>query len=231
VEIKLLLEQIGKSRPLSFGYSRMVNAGYVGRDQDEVRRHVEELTRKGIPGPERTPTLYPVAPMLATSEEIEVYGHETSGEVEYVLLVQNDHTIYVGLGSDHTDRHLEKTDIPRAKQICPNVMSQKVWPLPEVEKHWDDLVIQSKVFKDGKEIVYQRDRLQVILNPRDLMEFVRSRVRGPLERTVIFSGTVGALTGGFICGERFEAQLVDSNLDRCLELKYNVRPLDYLILK
>lgn len=232
MEIRLLLEQIGKSTPLTFGYTRMVNAGYVGRDQDEVRRHVEELARKGIPGPERTPTLYPViARMLATSEEIEVYSDETSGEVEYVLLVENDHTIYVGLGSDHTDRHLEETDIPRAKQICPNVMSQRVWPLPEVEKHWDDLVIQSKVFKDGKEIVYQRDRLQVILNPGDLMEFVRSRVRGPLERTVIFSGTVGTLTGGFVCGERFEAQLVDPNLDRCLELKYNVRPLDYLTLK
>ncbi|MEJ2024831.1 MAG: DUF2848 family protein [Deltaproteobacteria bacterium] len=33
----------------------MVNAGYVGRNQDEVRRHINELAEKGIPGPKKVP--------------------------------------------------------------------------------------------------------------------------------------------------------------------------------
>ena len=148
LKIQLTLEEKGKANPLTFVYSRMVNAGYVGRNQEEVRRHIEELATKGIPGPKTTPTLYPViCRMLITDDEIEVYGHETSGEVEYVLLVENENTIYVGLGSDHTDRLLEESDIPRAKQICPNIISRTIWKLSEIEDHWDDLILKSSAIR------------------------------------------------------------------------------------
>ena len=96
MDIRLTLEQKGKSAPLTFSYTRMINAGYVGRDQEEVRRHIDELAKKGIPGPKTTPTAYPViCRMMVTDPEIEVYGDETCGEAEYVLFVENDGTIYV----------------------------------------------------------------------------------------------------------------------------------------
>jgi hypothetical protein len=232
LEIKLTLEEKGKSRPFSFTYTRMVNAGYVGRNQEEVRRHIDELAEKGIPGPETTPTLYPVVcKAMVTDSEIEVYGHKTSGEVEYVLLVASEKEVYVGLGSDHTDRHLEELDIPRAKQICPNVISQKVWPLAEVENHWDDLIIRSKVVKGGNEVLYQEGRLALILNPAELTDFVRSKVPGPLENIVIYSGTLGMLTGEFVFGERFSAELVDERLNRRLDLSYEIRPIDYMAVE
>ena len=229
MEIALTLEQKDRSEPLTFAYTRMVNAGYVGRDQAEVRKHIEELAKKGIPGPEITPTLYPViCRMLVKDSEIEVFGQETCGEVEYVLLIENEHTVYVGLGSDHTDRHLEETDIPRSKQICPNLIGQKVWPLAEVEAHWDDLIIRSRMIREGQETLYQEGPLQLILDPKGLMEFVKSKVVGSLDGTVILSGTLGSLTGGFVYGERFMAELVDSKLNRRLELEYDVHPLDYV---
>jgi hypothetical protein len=209
----------------------MVNAGYVGRNQEEVRRHIEELAGKGIPGPKTTPTLYPVIPRaLLTDAGIEVYSAETSGEVEYVLLVEDERRIYVGLGSDHTDRHLEEADIPRSKQICPNVLSRKVWPLEEVMDHWDDLVMRSRVVSSGQEVLYQEARLALILGPDDLMAFVRAKLPGPPKGTVIYSGTVGTLAGEFVYGERFEAELIDDKLNRRLELAYEVRPLDYLAM-
>jgi hypothetical protein len=164
VDFELILERGDQIIPLVFNYERMVNAGYVGRNQAEVRRHIDELAEKGIPGPKTTPTLYPVIPRaLVTDSEIEVYSGETSGEVEYVLLVENEGKIYVGLGSDHTDRHLEEADIPRSKQICPNVLSRKVWPLKEVADHWDDLVMRSKVVSSGREMLYQEGQLALIL--------------------------------------------------------------------
>jgi len=210
----------------------MLNAGYVGRDQKVVRKYIAELEAKGIPGPKSTPALFPVNPRaLVINEDIEVYGNQTAGEVEYVLLIQDDHTIYVGMGSDHTDRLLEETDIPRSKQICPNVMCPAVWPLAEVESHWDELTFDSQVVKDGQTIANQNGRLATILNPAALMAFTRSKIDRDLDGTLIFSGTVGTISGQYIYGERFIAGLHDPVLKRSLSVDYGVRPLDYLVVE
>ena len=226
MRIKLKRQRLDKSDELAFEYDRMFNAGYVGRNQEEVRRHVDELAKKGIPGPKNVPTLYPVVcNALSASHEIEVYGEKTSGEVEYVLLVSSPEEIYVGLGSDHTDRHLEESDIPRAKQICPNIISDTIWPLNDVIARWGDLVMRSWVFKQGEKILYQEGKLALIMDPAALMDFVRSCIQDPFEKIVIFSGTVGMLTGEFVFGERFAAELVDETANRKLTLSYDVKPL------
>lgn len=230
MNIEIDVVRSGEAKPRTFEFTRMVNAGYVGRNQDEVRRHIEELAAKGIPGPKKTPTLYPViSRALVMDPFVEVYGSETSGEIEYVLLIENEDRVMVGMGSDHTDRHLEETDIPRAKQICPNVMSKQVWPLADVEDHWDDLLIRGRVISDGEEILYQEGRLKLLMGPRELMAFVKS-VIGPLDNTIIFSGTLGTLTGGFVFGERFLAELIDEQRNKRLALEYDVRKLDYMNL-
>ena len=229
MEVDLVLEKKQERRPLTFEYNRMVNAGYVGKNQAEVRRHIRELAEKGVRGPKSTPTLYPVVcKALVCDSTIEVYGSETSGEVEYVLLVVAEDEIYVGLGSDHTDRHLEKTDIPRAKQICPNLLGRRVWPLEEVERHWDDLLLSATVVKDGQAMRYQQGRLGLLLNPAELLQFVKSKISGPLKNLIIFSGTMGMLTEDFVFGERFSAQLIDEKLKRRLEISYDIHPLDSL---
>ena len=232
MKIELVLESKQERRQLTFNYSRMINAGYVGKNQEEVRRHIEELAAKGIPGPKSIPVLYPVVcSVLSLDPTIEVYGNETSGEVEYVLCIVTEDEVYVGLGSDHTDRHLEETDIPRAKQICPNLMGRTVWPLAEVESHWDDLLMNAHVVKDGKETLYQEGRLGLLLNPAELMSFVKSKIPGPLENLIIFSGTMGMLTGEFVFGEKFSAGLIDEKLNRRIEISYDVIPLDYLTVE
>jgi hypothetical protein len=229
MDLHLTLECQDGTRPLQFRVRRMINAGYVGRDQAEVRRHIEELAAKGIAAPASTPVLFPkIARALVTDDAVEVYGEETSGELEYVLLVQDEHQIYVGLGSDHTDRKLEETDIPRSKQVCPNVLSKVVWPLAEVAGHWDDLLMRCSVTKDGVTTPYQETRLAAILAPHDLIAFVRSKIRASLMGLVIYSGTVGLLSGEFIYADRFEAELIDEKRERRLALAYDVRPLRYL---
>lgn len=229
MRLDLTLERLEGGEAISFEFSRMVNGGYVGRDQNEVRRHIEELAAKGIPGPKRTPVLFPVAPrQIVLDDQLDVYGDQTSGEVEFVLLVKDENTVYVGLGSDHTDRLLEETDIPRSKQICPNVLCPVVWPLAEVEAHWDKLNIKADVVAGGREIAYQEGKLELLMNPASLMEFVRSEINGPLSDLIIYSGTLGLLTGEFAPGEKFLAELSDPVLGRRLNLEYGVLPLDYL---
>lgn len=229
MQINLTLESRSGKRPLAFTYNRMINAGYVGKNQEEVRRHIDELAAKGIPGPESIPVLFPVVcSALTTDAAIDVYGSETAGEVEYVLCVNAASEVYVGLGSDHTDRHLEKSDIPRSKQICPNIMSRTVWPLEEVEADWDALLMRADVVKDGRTVHYQEGRLGLLLNPAELMEFVQRNLKGPFEQLIIFSGTMGMLTGDFVFGESFAAELVDEAGGRRLALNYDVHPMTYL---
>jgi len=229
VNIDLTLETRAGRAPLRFAYDRMVNAGYTGRNQAEVRKHIEELAEKGIPGPPTTPTLYPViCRALVREPAIEVYGRETCGETEYVLLVERGGRILVGVGSDHTDRKLEERDIPRAKQICPNVIGPTVWPMEEVADHWDQLTLRCRQVVDGAEILYQQGALAQLMAPQDLLAFVRSRIGDPLEGTIIFSGTLASLTGGFRYGSAFLAELVDPRLGRRLDLAYTIRALDPL---
>jgi hypothetical protein len=53
--------------------------------------------------------------------------------------------VFVGVGSDHTDRALERLSIPAAKQACPKVAGTAVWRLDEVEDHWDRLELRAWV--------------------------------------------------------------------------------------
>ena len=94
MKIQLLLQKNNTLTPLSFKVDKMVNAGFTGRNQAEVRHHLDELAAKGIEVPETTPTLYPVIPStLTTDTSIVVYEEETAGEIEYVLFVKDDKEI------------------------------------------------------------------------------------------------------------------------------------------
>ncbi len=215
--------------PLEFQVKRMVNGGYVGRNQKEVRHHIEELAKQGIPGPSSTPTLYPVSRRALTqASSIEVFGEETSGEAEFVLLMKDEKEIYVGVGSDHTDRKLEKFDIAWSKNICPNVISQELWPFDDVLPHWDEIMLRSWVTRDGKRSLYQEASLRSILPPKELISFVRSRVHGELDHLVIFSGTIGVLKGELIFGEKFEVELEDPVSGNRLSVMYSVIPLNFV---
>ena len=227
--LNLTLKERGGMKPLSFSVRRMVNAGFVGRDREAVRRHIEELRKEGVPVPEKVPTLYPVASyFITTGDMLEVVDESTSGEAEFVLLLQKG-KMYVGVGSDHTDRKLEASSIIKAKQICPNVVSSVVWPYEELKDVWDDLVLRSWVKKDGQRIPYQETKLSSIMSVEDILSFVRSKVKdGDLDGMVIYSGTVPSLGGEIIYGEGFEVELHNPQANDSLRCKYKVKLLDYL---
>lgn len=229
MEIQLLQQKNNIVSPLSFSFDKMINAGFTGRDQEEVKHHLDELSAKGIEVPDSTPVLYPVIPStLTTGNQIDVYGDETSGEIEYVLFIKDKDTICVGIGSDHTDRNLEEHDIPRAKQISPNLISPVVWDLKDVEGHWDDLTMECSVKKDGESVLYQKGGLDLLMSPSELIELISGKIKGPLENMVIFSGTVKMETEDFVFAEEFSGRLVDPTLKRTIEFGYMVNPLNYM---
>ena len=68
--------------------NHLLNAGYAGREQEEVQAHIAELAELGVPGPTTTPALYPVSPYLAQQvSEVRVQHGRTSGEAEWALVI------------------------------------------------------------------------------------------------------------------------------------------------
>jgi hypothetical protein len=227
--IRLIVEG-NKSEEISFPVKKMINAGYTGRNQEAVRKHVEELIREGIPAPESTPTAYEViTKLLSFDEEIEVIGDKTSGEAEYVLLCSGKN-IYVGVGSDHTDRELEAVSIIKSKQICPNILSKRAWNYGDVEKHWDELILRSWVEEEGgQRLLYQEAPLGVMMSPPDLMEFIKTKMGDrSLEGVLIYSGTIPILAGKTSFSSYFETELYNPVSGKSLRAAYHVKKLDYL---
>jgi len=217
--------------PLQFQVKRMVNGGYVGKDLKAVKAHIEELQREGVPPPPSVPMIFPVlSHNITTASQIEVVDSKTSGEAEFVLLLDGQ-DVFVGVGSDHTDRDIERHSIVKSKQICQNVLSSKVWRYEEVESYWDDLLIRSwtKATEGEEWVLYQKAPLGNIISAADLMDLVKSKlIDDQADGLVIFSGTFPILTGKMIFGCAFRAELIDERLGRSLICEYRVLKLDYI---
>ncbi len=223
----MLFQVVPEGAQLEFIVRKMVNAGYTGRDQESVRRHIEELKEHGVQAPPRVPMFYPVtSDRLVVADAIEVVGDETSGEAEFVLLYQKGDW-YVGVGSDHTDRKLEAYSVLYSKQVCPNVISAQLWAYRDVIDHWDQLTLRSWVWSQGQRTLYQEAALASMLHPNDLIPLVTEVVDGSLEGLVVFSGTVPLLTQGFVYGDRFAAELFDTQRGVSLSVEYAVQRLDW----
>ncbi|MCF7935731.1 MAG: DUF2848 domain-containing protein [Synergistales bacterium] len=200
---------------------RVICAGYAGRDQEKVRGHIEELAKMGVPAPETVPTLYRVSTsLLDTDTLLECQGTQTSGEVEFVLLLQREGML-VTVGSDHTDRTLEQHDIPAAKQVCAKMIAPVAWPLEEVRDHWDGLRLTSWVDVEGEQERYQETRLASLLAPEELVSIVRERTGSAEPGTCIFSGTVPA-EGGVVYSGHFSMELHDPSVERSISAGYAV---------
>jgi len=206
---------------LTFEVKKLVNAGYTGRNQEEVQKHIDELKEKGIPGPDEIPTYFPKFRDRLTQEEVvealDEVGH--TGEAEYVLLCTGEE-IYVAVGSDHTDRVLEQVSIPKAKQIYPNFISRNVWRLSEIRDHFDKIILRSRVEHKGKKILFQETLLSAILPPDDLVGRVK-KIVSDTEGLVIYSGTVGAKEV-IDCTTLFETELEDPIRNLKLTCKYRL---------
>jgi len=207
---------------------KLIMAGYTGREQGEVQAHIHELQAHGIPAPDHIPTLFACSPeLLTTSNTISVLGTRTSGEGEVALFIDAG-VILIGVGSDHTDRALEVTDIPRAKQVCAKVVSDTVWRFTDVMDYWDELVLRSWTQEGTGNLPYQEGTLARLMRPEDVRAYVRQHTQAPLEPAVVFAGTLPLLTDGFRPGTGFTVELEDRRRQRRLRCHYQVTVLDYL---
>lgn len=206
--------------PVTAAFDTLIVAGWTGRDTKALEHHVEELAALGVPRPSSMPVFYRTSVNgLTQTKWLEVLGNDTSGEVEPVVLAF-DGAMWLGVGSDHTDRKLETLGIALSKQICGKVIGEDVWPLGEVMPHWDKLVIRSHAVIDGQHVLYQEGPLVNMRTPADLL----SRYDGSTalkSGAVMFCGTVGAI-GGIRPASRFEMEIEDPVLGRRIGHAYDI---------
>lgn len=129
--------------PLTLPIDQMVIAGWTGRDAVARDKHIAELEAMGIARPASTPIYYRAsARRLIMEDSIECCGGESSGEVEFVLIGWQGR-IFVGCGSDHTDRKVEAYNVTVSKQMCDKPIASTLWELEDVIGHWDKMVLRS----------------------------------------------------------------------------------------
>lgn len=185
----LVLENVATKRRHVVAVRRLLIAGFTGRDTDALSRHLDELEREGIARPPSVPTLYELDPELATQTPVVVAtGPRTSGEVEPVVVVADGQRLLT-VGSDHTDRDQERSDIGEAKGACPKVIGTSCSPIDAIHPGaWDRAALRSEA--DGTE--YQAGTLAELLALDDMLERLDLSLA---DGDVLFLGTVPTIGG------------------------------------
>jgi Protein of unknown function (DUF2848) len=198
-------------------------AGWTGRDRAALEKHIEEMAAVGVRRPPSVPVFYRCsASRLTTADEIQVVGEDSSGEVEFVL-IQAEGTLWVGTGSDQTDRKVEAYGITVSKQMCDKPMAPELWSYEEVAPHWDELVLRAWAIRDGKRELYQQSAVTAMMSPPALIGEYTGSDKLP-DGSAMFSGTLPAI-GGLRPAQRFEFELEDRVLGRSLRHAYAIRTL------
>ena len=197
-------------------FSNVVIAGWTGRDEAQLKKHIMELAEIGVKPPKTTPIFYRVANSLITyADSIQVSGTDTSGEVEFVLLSKAD-GMYVTVGSDHTDRKAETIGVSLSKQLCEKPIAKDAWKYEEVKPHWDKLTLRS--WADGK--LYQEGPVTAMRAPEDLLSRYGKLPAG----WAMFCGTLAA-KGGIRPADVFRMELDDPVKKRKLSHEYRIHVL------
>ncbi|GGO48634.1 hypothetical protein GCM10012287_24080 [Streptomyces daqingensis] len=203
--------------------TRLLNAGYAGRSQDDVAAHVAELAELGVPAPSTTPALYPVAPYLAQQTgSVPAQHGRTSGEAEWALVVDDTGDLLLTAACDHTDRELEAYGVAWSKNAGPDVLAGQAWRLDDVADRVDSLTLRAWVTgEDGTEELIQDSTAAELLTPHHWAEVLRER--GELEPgTVLISGTVPMRHGVDQFAGRWRVQLADPSTGNEISLGYDV---------
>ncbi len=209
--------------PVEIAVENLVIAGWTARDRKAVDHHIEELALIGVPPPSTVPLFYRVSYGLLTQDAtVEVLGGDSSGEVEPVLLDDGER-LWLGIGSDHTDRKLESHSVAFSKQACLKPIGRVLWSFDEVRDHLDLLELTSWIRDDeGAEwVIYQQGPLARI---RPLLDLVARCPLGEGERmaggTAMMCGTLGVTSGGVRPARHFRMELRDPVRGRSLAHEY-----------
>ncbi|TCO52116.1 uncharacterized protein DUF2848 [Kribbella antiqua] len=194
----------GSEREVAVRYA--LNAGYAGRDTEQVQHHVDELAELGVAAPQRIPTLYPLSASLVGRPEVVQVAHaKTSGEAEWALVVGADDLLLTA-ACDHTDRALEVHGVAWSKQSAPDLLGDVAWPLSEIEHELDQFTLKAWVQHGETEQLIQDGTLAQLLPPSYWLTQLGERL---VPGTVLLSGTIPMIPGVDQFADAWRVELTD----------------------
>ncbi|WP_405057663.1 DUF2848 domain-containing protein [Kribbella sp. NBC_01505] len=196
----------GGEREITVRYA--LNAGYAGRDTEQVQHHVDELAELGVPAPTRIPTLYPLSASLVGRPEVVQVAHgKTSGEAEWALVVgETPDDLLLTVACDHTDRALEVHGVAWSKQSAPDVLGDVAWPLKDIESELDQFTLKAWVRHGDTEQLIQDGTLAQLLPPSYWVKELGDRL---VPGTVLLSGTIPMIAGVDQFADAWRVELTD----------------------
>ncbi|MGD0023493.1 MAG: DUF2848 domain-containing protein [Xanthobacteraceae bacterium] len=221
--LTFLTHHDGRTESQRIALRSAVIAGWTGRDPIAREKHIAELEALGVARPKSTPIYYRVAAArLTTSPRIEATGENSSGEVELVL-IRDAKLLWLGVGSDHTDRKVETYCVTFSKQMCDKPIAPELWAFDEVRDHWDSLMLRSWIDEGGEQRLYQEGPASAMLPPDAIIAGFASNGSLP-EGTAMFCGTLAA-EGGIRPSKRFSFELFDPLRARRIMHAYDIAVL------
>lgn len=224
--MKVTLHTSNASETKDISVSKAIVAGWTGRDRVALEKHIKELEELGVARPASTPIYYRVsAARITTAPVIETSGEASSGEVEFVL-AQMGGDIWIGVGSDHTDRQVETYNVTVSKQMCEKPVAPEFWRYADVAPHWDQLVMRSWIEENGERVLYQEGSVVAMLDPMTLIGGYEGKPALD-EGALMFCGTFAA-KGGIRPADFFEFEIHDPVLNRTIRHAYRLTKLPVL---
>lgn len=203
----------------NFTVEHLIVAGWTGRDAKAVQHHIDELAAIGVAPPSKVPLFYRVSnDLLTTDPLIEVLGDASSGEAE-PMIVRHGGTLWLGLGSDHTDRQLEATSVAASKQICAKPCAATLWDYATVADRLETITIQSWIHENGDWVLYQDGHLGQIRPLQALITAIDLQAG-----SAMLCGTFAAI-GGVRAASRFRATMQDPATGAEISFEYEARSL------
>ena len=206
--------------------TKAIVAGWTGRDRVALEKHIVELEELGVARPTSTPIYYRVAATrVSDAATIQTTGVASSGEVEFVL-AQWGGVMWVGVGSDHTDREVETYNVTVSKQMCEKPVAREFWRFADVAAHWDQIVMRSWIEENGARVLYQEGSVVAMLDPLTLIEGYEGKSALD-DGAIMLCGTFAA-KGGIRPSDRFEFEIHDPVLGRTIRHAYTLDKLPVL---
>lgn len=187
------LQDVATEEVIALDATSLILAGFTGRSAQAVADHLWELSLIGVGAPESVPIYWSIEPdLLRPCANFSAPPERTSGEIEYVL-VRSAGRWFVGVGSDHHDKVIEKESFRESKRAQPKLIGHSVIPLEAAMASWDDIELRCLAKNgDGQWVTFQGGRLIELITPEDLLEGARRRWPDAVDKdgSVIFSGTI-----------------------------------------
>lgn len=180
------------TRLLAVAPTKFIIAGWTGRNAEAIEHHIQELEALGVPRPSAVPLYYHAGKnLLSQADSVEVVGADSSGEAEPTLFFA-DGEWWLTVGSDHTDRTVESYSVAVSKQMCPKPVATVAWRWADIVDRQDDIQLESRIFEDGKWVVYQQGTLASIRPLESLRDGCFDKANAQ-PGSVMFCGTLGAI--------------------------------------